>query len=342
MMIKWKIAAHTISPWLISTDNHVWLLGRDREGNGVKCQIASDSGDFLVALKSQYNPMENSSALIDSKSMIYTSREVGEVVSLDLISGNEAQFFVKPQRSFWGVRCCSVNKKILVASGGGIRGGQKWLGGVSFEGDILWEDYDQVNLASLSSLNECFFVNELHDCVLAVLRYDDGVAVNSISIPSPRGNLGRFNVCAGSIYLKTFPENATLHKFDGILNLQWKQCVGGFNAWMPPTLDRGRLFLVHGDSMYCLSDQTGEVIWRQAIALPHEDNSASAAPLVHNGCVYIGSKNKCLWCLDTKSGEIIDRFETPTFINAAPVTNGEFVYFVDVSGMVYCVTQGNS
>jgi outer membrane protein assembly factor BamB len=121
--------------------------------------------------------------------------------------------------------------------------------------------------------------------------------------------------------------------------VRWKNKVPGSNAqfYGTPAVYGTRVVVASkaNGKLYCLDDHTGHTLWTYATG-----QGLYASPAVWNNTIYIGSKFKCFWAIDVRTGMpatnwprskiLLHRYPGPIF-GSASVLNG-VVYFSSFPG----------
>lgn len=118
----------------------------------------------------------------------------------------------------------------------------------------------------------------------------------------------------------------------------------GARARLPNTRARPSRLATDGEAVFLsVFDQcrlvafgaaTGKRLWSfQTGGWVH---GAAVATEAH---VFVGSQDKCFYCLDKKTGKRVWKFETEGRVEAGGAVDEKYVYFGSCDGSVYCLTQ---
>ncbi len=83
----------------------------------------------------------------------------------------------------------------------------------------------------------------------------------------------------------------------------------------------------------CIDVDTGKSIWAVAI------NTTLTAPTIFENSVYVGCRNKYVYCFDIDSGAELWRYKTDASVNSCVSVFGERVYFGSNDSNLYCLDK---
>lgn len=123
--------------------------------------------------------------------------------------------------------------------------------------------------------------------------------------------------------------------------VKWRKTVGRLAA-ASPAWSKRRVYMVANaggsagiasagnGSVWCLSGDTGRVIWRKRLA-----SASESSPLIVGGRVFVGSQDGTVYSLDEKTGAIRWRQRTGAPVKAAIAGSQGRLFFGDYSGHMW-------
>jgi len=87
--------------------------------------------------------------------------------------------------------------------------------------------------------------------------------------------------------------------------------------------------------VWCLDANTGKIIW----SFEDIDRTVLGSPAIADGMVYVGSRDKYLYCLSLANGELIGKFNARGPIVSGPAVGEEHVFVVTQPGMLFSVDR---
>jgi outer membrane protein assembly factor BamB len=177
----------------------------------------------------------------------------------------------------------------------------------------------------------------------------------------------------GRLYIGSSDGNLTcLDIHDG--TRFWMTNLGGA-VWGSPLLINGGVFVGSKDSnFYCVDAINGEIMWKCPTIGLISSSSAYAdgivyfssnydvyavnttngkelwhaftasggnTPAVYNGCLYIGSGDGYIFCLDAYTGFVKWKYESPNTVVSSPAVAYGCVYIASEDNSVYCFNASN-
>lgn len=117
-----------------------------------------------------------------------------------------------------------------------------------------------------------------------------------------------------------------------------------------PTLHRGRLYVATEAALVALNARNGREIWRAAFGaeraprLPISDPNSkwdhySSSAVVDDRLVVVGSRDGCVYALDTRSGAERWKVCTEDLVTATPALTRDVVYFAGFDHRVYALSR---
>jgi len=115
-----------------------------------------------------------------------------------------------------------------------------------------------------------------------------------------------------------------------------------------PAVVNGRVYIGsrHMENLnwvYCLDENSGEVIWRSSVG-----GTVESSPAVIDGKVYIGCLDSKVYCLDARDGKVLWSFRSElapvtlsSQVYSSPAVAGGKVYVGSNDGNVYCLYAEN-
>ena len=129
--------------------------------------------------------------------------------------------------------------------------------------------------------------------------------------------------------------------------VHWRKRVGRLAA-ASPAWSKRRVYMVANaggsagiasagnGSVWCLSGDTGRVIWRRRLA-----SASESSPLVVGGRVYLGSQDGTIYALDARTGAIRWRQRAGAPVKAAIAESQGRLFFGDYSGHMWSLRAGD-
>lgn len=115
-------------------------------------------------------------------------------------------------------------------------------------------------------------------------------------------------------------------------NTLWITPLNESIVYSSPAVANGRVFIGAGDSVWCLNETTGAVIWKYTTG-----SRVSSSPAVANGRVFIASHDNYLYCLNYATGALIWRYKTAGIVWSSPVVTANRVIIGSNDDKVYCL-----
>jgi outer membrane protein assembly factor BamB len=132
--------------------------------------------------------------------------------------------------------------------------------------------------------------------------------------------------------------------------LLWSFQVGeNEHVHSSPAVVDGRVYIgsrniSHPNWVYCLDENSGDVIWKSSVGGMVEDSS----PAVVDGRVYIGCTDSKVYCIDASNGKVLWTFQSElapvtlsSQVHSSPAVVGGKVYIGSNDGNVYCLYAEN-
>jgi outer membrane protein assembly factor BamB len=116
-----------------------------------------------------------------------------------------------------------------------------------------------------------------------------------------------------------------------------------------PAVVNGRVYIgsrhMHDlNWVYCIDENSGEVVWRSSVGGMIEDSS----PAVVDGRVYIGCRDSNVYCFDASNGNVLWTFQSElapvtlsSEVHSSPAVSDGKVYIGSNDGNVYCLYADN-
>ena len=130
----------------------------------------------------------------------------------------------------------------------------------------------------------------------------------------------------------------------------WQARLGGPMTQSPgmPVEREGRVFISHGDAVWCFDAATGKRLWVRRTNTPAlfkkskwQSMAESSSPLVAGRHVYAGSDNGTFYCLDAATGKVLWSYFVGAPIKSSPALSGNMVFISAFDGNVYAfVAEG--
>ena len=119
-------------------------------------------------------------------------------------------------------------------------------------------------------------------------------------------------------------------------------------------VDESNIFLSSDDGyLYNIDFATGSLIWKTAIGndvTPRSDPSAEgssydylcSSPTMEDGIIFVGSKDSCLYAVDSERGEILWKYKTGDMIRSTPLVKDGIVYVGSWDHYMYAIDAKTS
>ncbi|TWU38290.1 outer membrane protein assembly factor BamB family protein [Novipirellula artificiosorum] len=99
----------------------------------------------------------------------------------------------------------------------------------------------------------------------------------------------------------------------------------------------------NGGVLYALNEADGSLSWQTSLdAVEKRARKQFTVPLVIDGKLYVGSANKCFYCLDANSGKVLWETELTDWIRSKPVMTSEGLVVASVDGTVTCLSTSGA
>jgi len=112
-----------------------------------------------------------------------------------------------------------------------------------------------------------------------------------------------------------------------------------------PFSSGGMLFSSMGDTLSCVNPESGATIWKKHLGDTTDSlvlDAALTPPAIVNDKVFVGSASGAVWCLSTKSGQVLWTVTTGDRITFQPAVAQGRVYVSTESGSLYCIETGDT
>ncbi len=207
-------------------------------------------------------------------------------------------------------------------------------------GDMLWRTQIDADVKAAAVVVENRVFITASDGRLHCLSLRDGkplagwpvqVYPRAVPIPAPPLVLRRKGVADLVVVATNGSNHGREPGLVAAFNLQgervWQQPAGGY-VRAAPAADRNRLFVAaygytSGEGVLSAFDaHSGEPVWPEPFRLPGGGggrHNLAAAPLVHDGVVYVGSLDHSLYALEARSGRLLWQVEARGGLVAQPV-----------------------
>src|SRR5262249_8101463 len=145
-------------------------------------------------------------------------------------------------------------------------------------------------------------------------------------------------------------EDGRIHALDDQNGRELWSADAGSPIRAVPVLDHGRLYVSADRSLLALNARTGAIIWRAAFGaewsqvLPITDQNSKwdhygSSPVIESGRLYVGSRDGCLYALETATGAQTWRHCTEDLITGAPALTPNAVIFSSFDNHVYALAR---
>ncbi len=140
-------------------------------------------------------------------------------------------------------------------------------------------------------------------------------------------------------------------------NMLWKFKTG-YYVYSSPCVTNGKVYIASNDKkIYCLNAENGDLVWNFTTLGTVSQSGGVAgsvsisiyigSPAVVDGRVYVGSFDRCVYCLDASNGNMIWRYNTTVasarfgiYGSSPAVANGK-VYIGADDGYLYCINAAD-
>jgi len=108
----------------------------------------------------------------------------------------------------------------------------------------------------------------------------------------------------------------------------------GYVVSSSPAVVGGKVFFGSWDNkIYCLDEDTGELIWSYETG-----SEVRSSPAVADGKVFFSSNDKKIYCLNADTGELIWSYESGSWLISSPAIADGKVFFTS-AGTIYCLNE---
>jgi len=131
----------------------------------------------------------------------------------------------------------------------------------------------------------------------------------------------------------------------------WNYTNGGtvYYSFSSPAVVNGYVYVgSHDGNVYCLDASTGAKVWNYTTAWNNNGpahgyhwGNAVGNPAVAYGCVYVGSSDFDVFCLNASNGAKVWNYTTGAEVYFSPAVADRCVYVGSYDGNVYCLNASN-
>ncbi|MBE2183730.1 MAG: PQQ-binding-like beta-propeller repeat protein [Anaerolineae bacterium] len=183
----------------------------------------------------------------------------------------------------------------------------------------------------------------LDDDTLLVVSYDRGIF--EVDVPSARinnptgyavnGLVTGYSLMADELLYVPLSSNSMTARTVNGFGEAWRLTTRQSN-WAQPLLVEDTLYLSSLDhSLYAMNPESGEVLWEAALG-----GAMTSSPVYADGYLYVGTFGRKLLKLDPQNnGQIVASYDTHDWVWGSPALVDGTLYFGDVSGWLYAVTD---